>query len=76
MASREDQRYVGSAIINVGRAKKARLVKRVQEKPGVPPKGVRKPRAHWVQPGLVGSVRYLKGEQTLRHATLRDLREE
>ena len=32
--------------------------------------------AQWVQPGIVGRVRFLKGEETLRHATLKDWREE
>ena len=27
------------------------------------------------QPGLVGRVRHLKGEETLRHATLREIRQ-
>ena len=28
-------------------------------------------RREWLKPGLVGRVRHLKGEQQLRHATLR-----
>ena len=34
-----------------------------------------KPGTQWLKPGLVGRVRHLKGEQLLRHATLRDIRE-
>jgi hypothetical protein len=30
----------------------------------------------WVKSGLVGRVRYMRGEETLRHATLSDFREE
>ena len=34
-----------------------------------------KPGTQWLKAGLVGRVRYLKGEQQLRHATLREIRE-
>jgi hypothetical protein len=47
-----------------------------QEKPGAPaPKGMPAGKAEWVQPGLVARVRFLKGEEKLRHATVRDVRE-
>ena len=37
-----------------------------------PLKGIKvKPGTQWLKPGLVGRVRHLKGEQLLRHATLR-----
>jgi hypothetical protein len=34
-----------------------------------------KPSTEWLKPGLIARVRYLKGEQTLRHATLREIAE-
>ena len=41
-----------------------------------PLQGVKvKPGTQWLKPGLVGRVRHLKGEQLLRHATLREIRE-
>jgi hypothetical protein len=30
----------------------------------------------WLKPGLIGRVRHLKGEQTLRHATLQEIKED
>ena len=42
-----------------------------------PLKGVTaKPGAEWLKPGMVGRVRHLKGEQLLRHATLRTITDE
>ncbi len=38
--------------------------------------GIRMRDAQWLKPWLVGRVRYLKGEKDLRHATLRDWRED
>ena len=41
-----------------------------------PVKGVgRKPGIEWLKPGLIARVRYLKGEEMLRHATLQEVRE-
>ena len=31
---------------------------------------------YWTKPGIVGCVRYLRGEEPLRHATLRDWRDQ
>ena len=31
-----------------------------------------KPGAEWVRPGLKATVRHLKGEEMLRHASLKD----
>jgi hypothetical protein len=46
--------------------------------PGRAPKGIpiKKPNAQWIRPGLVGHVRFLKGEGGLRHATLTEVRED
>ncbi|RUW86829.1 ATP-dependent DNA ligase, partial [Mesorhizobium sp. M7A.F.Ca.US.010.02.1.1] len=40
------------------------------------PIGLKKEKAEWLKPGLVGRVRFLKGEERLRHAKLLDYREE
>jgi DNA ligase D-like protein (predicted ligase) len=72
----QERRYVGSAIVSLKQDMRERLWQRVQDKAGKAPKGVKKPAAQWTQPGLVGRVRHLRGEEKLRHATLRDLKEE
>jgi len=38
--------------------------------------GRRAEKAKWVKPGLRGRVRFLKGEETLRHASLQDWSED
>ncbi|ESY39694.1 hypothetical protein X747_23800 [Mesorhizobium sp. LNJC384A00] len=43
---------------------------------GPAPKGLKSDKAEWLKPGLVGRVRFLKGEEKLRHAKLLDFREE
>ncbi|RUY31591.1 ATP-dependent DNA ligase, partial [Mesorhizobium sp. M7A.F.Ca.CA.001.13.2.1] len=35
----------------------------------------KKEKAEWLKPGLVGRVRFLKGEERLRHAKLLDFRD-
>jgi hypothetical protein len=35
----------------------------------------KKEKAKWLKPGLVGRVRFLKGEEKLRHAKLLDFRD-
>lgn len=53
------------------------LWNRVQGKTGAPPpKGLAKEKAEWLKPGLVGLVKFLKGEEKLRHASLKDFRQE
>lgn len=70
-----ERRYVGGAFITLNAELRERLWARVQTK-GKPVKGVQaKPGAEWLKPGLIARVRYLKGEQTLRHATLREIAE-
>ena len=44
---------------------KAKPVKGVERKPGI----------EWLKPGLIARVRYLKGEEKLRHATLQEIGE-
>jgi ATP-dependent DNA ligase len=66
------RKYVGAAVIGLNRAMRERLWERVAGMPGRAPKGIpiKKPNAQWIKPGLVGHVRFLKGEGGLRHATL------
>jgi hypothetical protein len=53
-----------------------RLSDRVQEGKGSAPNGANKLDVEWMKPGLVGRVKKLKREAMLRHATLREIREE
>ena len=54
-----------------------RLWARVQAKAGATaPKGIRADKAEWVKPGLRGRVKFLRGEEKLRHASLRDWNED
>lgn len=76
MADRKTGKYVGSAFINSSRAIRERLWKRVQEHAGQAPKGMKRPATVWVKPGLIGRVKHLSGEEDLRHASLKDFREE
>ena len=76
MAAPGTRKYVGSAFVTLNREMRERLWKRVQEKSGPPPKGVMRPATQWVKPGLVGRVKHLRGEETLRHASLKDFRED
>ncbi|RWB09936.1 MAG: ATP-dependent DNA ligase [Mesorhizobium sp.] len=70
-------RYAGGAFVAFKADKRQRLWDRVQGKVGGPvPIGLKKERAEWLKPGLVGRVRFLKGEEKLRHAKLLDYREE
>ena len=63
-------RPASSAFITLPAGIRERLWERVQ----LPAKPARK--IELVKPGIVGWVRYLKGEAPLRHATLRDWRED
>ncbi|RWE74243.1 ATP-dependent DNA ligase [Mesorhizobium sp.] len=69
-------RYMGGAFVTFKADKRQALWERVQGKVGAPPpKGLAKQKAEWLKPGLVGRVKFLKGEETLRHASLKDFRE-
>lgn len=70
-------RYMGGAFVTFKADKRQALWDRVQGKVGAPPpKGLAKQKAEWLRPGLVGRVKFLKGEETLRHASLKDFRED
>jgi ATP-dependent DNA ligase len=64
-------------FIALNQAMRERLWQRVQDQSGPPARGIkRKGETKWLQPGLFGRVKHLKGEQLLRHATLQEIREE
>ena len=71
----EERRYVGGAFITMNREIRERLWSRVRAN-AKPVKGVeRKPGIEWLKPGVIARVRYLKGEEGLRHATLQEVDE-
>ncbi|MDX8501942.1 ATP-dependent DNA ligase [Mesorhizobium sp. VK4C] len=73
----DNGRYMGGAFVTFKADKRQALWDRVQGKAGAPPpKGLAKEKAEWLKPGLVGRVKFLKGEEKLRHASLKDFREE
>ncbi|QKC83618.1 ATP-dependent DNA ligase [Mesorhizobium sp. NZP2077] len=68
--------YAGGAFVTFKADMRQRLWDRVQGKVGGPvPIGVKNDKAEWLKPGLVGRVRFLKGEDKLRHAKLLDFRD-
>ncbi|RWA94451.1 RNA ligase family protein [Mesorhizobium sp.] len=70
-------RYMGGAFVTFKADKRQALWDLAQEKSGAPPpKGLAKEKAQWLKPGLIGRVKFLKGEEKLRHASLKDFREE
>ena len=70
-------RYMGGAFVTLPRGIRERLWARVQAKAGAkPPTGLKAEKAEWVKPGLRGRVKFLKGEETLRHASLQDWSED
>ncbi|WP_032900953.1 RNA ligase family protein [Mesorhizobium ciceri] len=75
-----DGKYVGKAVIATTDAIKDRLWKRVRKAKATPPHGVPtaqiSPDVEWVKPGIIGTVRTLRGEPKLRHASVQDFREE
>ncbi|MBZ9859711.1 RNA ligase family protein [Mesorhizobium sp. CA12] len=69
--------YMGGAFVTFKADKRQALWDRVQGKTGAPPpKGLAREKAEWLRPGLVGRVKFLKGEDKLRHASLKDFWEE
>jgi len=70
-------RYMGDAFVTLPHGIRERLWKRVQAKAGAnPPTGLKAAKAEWVNPGLRGRVKFLKGGETLRHASLQDWSED
>ena len=69
--------YKGGAFVTLPRGIRERLWERVQAKSGgMPPKGLKADKAEWIKPGLQGRVITLRGEETLRHASLQDWSED
>ncbi|TIT80722.1 MAG: ATP-dependent DNA ligase [Mesorhizobium sp.] len=70
-------RYMGGAFVTFKADKRQALWDLAQGKAGAPaPKGLAKEKAEWLTPGLVGRVKFLKGEEKLRHASLKDFWEQ
>lgn len=69
--------YVGSAVITLGREARERLWQKVQAKAGgvAPSEAMRKrhPSTQWVKPGLRATVKHLRGEELLRHGSVKAL---
>ncbi|RUX32601.1 hypothetical protein EOA13_00385 [Mesorhizobium sp. M7A.F.Ca.US.011.01.1.1] len=62
-------RYMGGAVVTFKADKRRAL----SDNAGAPaPKGLAKEKAEWLNPGLIGRVKFLKGEEKLRHASLKD----
>ncbi|WP_245494596.1 MULTISPECIES: hypothetical protein [unclassified Mesorhizobium] len=73
----EQGHYMGGAFVTLKADKRQALWDRALGKAGAPPpKGLAKEKAEWLKPGLVGRVRFLKGEEKLRHASLKDFSEQ
>lgn len=69
-------KYVGGAFVTLPQSIRKRLWDRVQAKSGAKaPKGLATEKAEWIKPGLVARVKFLKGEDKLRHATVKEFRE-
>lgn len=68
-----ERRYVGGAFVTVSHDMRERLWARIRAD-AKPVKGVdAKPGTEWLKPGLTATVRHLRGEDKLRHATLTEL---
>ncbi|RWB20387.1 MAG: ATP-dependent DNA ligase [Mesorhizobium sp.] len=69
-------RYMGGAFVPFKADKRQALWALAEAKCGAPPpNGLAKEKAQWLKPGLVGRVKFLKGEKKLRHASLKDFRD-
>lgn len=69
-------KYVGGAFVTLPQGIRKRLWDRVQAKAGAkPPRGLAVDKAEWVAPGLVARVKFLRGEEKLRHASVKSFRE-
>jgi DNA ligase D-like protein (predicted ligase) len=75
MAEPGTGKYVGSAFITANRSIRERLWKRVQAHAAPAPKGSNRPAMQWVKPGLIATIKHLRGEEKLRHASLQDFHE-
>lgn len=73
-----DGRYAGSATIALPKGVRERLWQRVQKgrAPAGLPTAVADGEVEWVKRGIIGRVKFLRGEPKLRHASLQDFRDE
>ncbi|WP_287206002.1 hypothetical protein [Mesorhizobium sp.] len=66
------RKYIGTALISLGRDMKERLLKRVREHAGPPPEAMKKrPGTQWLRPGVKLRIKHLRGDHSqIRHASL------
>lgn len=67
--------YKGAAFVTLPAALRDAFWRYIEAQgvPTAPIRGVGKKKATWVRPGLRATVRHLKGEEKLRHATVQDI---
>jgi DNA ligase D-like protein (predicted ligase) len=77
LRGRDTGEYAGTAFINLKREKREMLSARIRKLRASQPslKGSKFKDADWLRPGLVASVRHLRGEEGLRHASILDIRD-
>jgi DNA ligase D-like protein (predicted ligase) len=77
LRGRDTGEYAGTAYINLKREKREMLSARIRKLRASQPtlKGAKFKDADWLKPGLVASVRHLRGEEGLRHASILDIRD-
>jgi DNA ligase D-like protein (predicted ligase) len=66
--------YIGGAFIT-NRKIKERLLARVRDKRPHPKGMENKPDAKWLEPGVMATIRHLRGEEDLRHASVQAIAE-
>ncbi|TIN83073.1 RNA ligase family protein [Mesorhizobium sp.] len=72
-------KYVGSAFITLGGEMRERLWRRVQKAKAEAPANVPKAAANgveWLKPGVKARIKHLRGESKLRHASVKEIRED
>ncbi|BCH12098.1 hypothetical protein MesoLj131c_63560 [Mesorhizobium sp. 131-3-5] len=72
-----DGKYAGPATIALTKQMRERLMARVRKgrRPEGIPEAVTGPKVEWLKPGFRARVRYLRGENKLRHASVQDVQE-
>ncbi|MBB6414219.1 hypothetical protein [Mesorhizobium sangaii] len=68
-------KYAGPATIALTKQMRERLMERVRKgrQPEGLPEAITGPEVEWLKPAIKARVRYLRGENKLRHATLQGL---
>ena len=74
----DDPHYVGNAMITLPAKEAQAFWKRIDAlgSPQARLRELHKRKAKWIGPGLLATVRHLRGEDKLRHATLLSVRDE